>query len=214
MYAESDFVMLSALQHYVYCPRQCALIHLEQIWVESGLTAEGRLMHERADSGETSYRTGVRIARSVQLRSSVLGVSGVADVVEWHKREDGEQPFPVEYKRGKPKKHDADRIQLCAQAMCLEEMTGSNIPAGALFYGQTRHRHDVIFDQALRDKTVRAAEGVHQLFQSSKTPAAEFSPKCEECSLKEQCIPEVTCAGKSAKTYLNKLIESLEEDEI
>lgn len=214
MYAESDFVMLSALQHYVYCPRQCALIHLEQIWVESGLTAEGRLMHERADSGETSYRTGVRIARSVQLRSSVLGVSGVADVVEWHKREDGEQPFPVEYKRGKPKKHDADRIQLCAQAMCLEEMTGSNIPAGALFYGQTRHRHDVIFDQALRDKTVRAAEGVHQFFQSSKTPPAEPGPKCEECSLREQCLPEVTKSGRSAKTYLNNLIQTLEEDEI
>ena len=152
MYSESDFVALSALQHFVYCPRQCALIHLEQIWSENTYTAEGREMHERVDDGKTSYRSGVRITRSEALRSAVLGVSGVADVVEWHKLNNHEEPFPVEYKRGKPKQHDADKIQLCAQAICLEEMLSLHIPSGALFYGQTKRRLDVDFDNALREK--------------------------------------------------------------
>ena len=131
MYTESDFIALSALQHFVYCPRQCALIHLEQIWTENVYTAEGREMHERVDDGKTSYRSGVRVTRSELLRSAILGVSGVADVVEWHKLNNHEEPFPVEYKRGKPKQHDADKIQLCAQAICLEEMLALHIPSGA-----------------------------------------------------------------------------------
>ena len=214
MYPESDFVMLSALQHFVSCPRQCALIHLEQIWNENVYTAEGREMHDRVDNGETSYRTGVRVTRSAALRSAMLGISGVADVVEWHKRNNHEEPFPVEYKRGKPKKHDADKIQLCAQAMCLEEMLGIQIPAGALFYGLTKHRLDVDFDDALREKTVFAAKGVHDLFQDGITPPPEFGPKCKLCSLKEECLPEVIAQGKSAKVYLQKLFQTLSEEEI
>lgn len=214
MYTESDFVMLSALQHFVYCPRQCALIHLEQIWSENGYTAEGREMHERVDNGETSYRSGVRVTRSAALRSAILGISGIADVVEWHKLKDHEEPFPVEYKRGKPKKHDADKIQLCAQAMCLEEMLGIQISAGALFYGQTKHRLDVDFDDVLREKTVLAAEGVHDLFRNAVTPPPEPGPKCKLCSLKEECLPEVIVQGKSAKVYLQKLFHTLSEEEI
>ena len=214
MYTESDFVALSALQHFVYCPRQCALIHLEQIWSENGYTAEGREMHERVDDGKTSYRSGVRVTRSELLRSAMLGISGVADVVEWHKLNNHEEPFPVEYKRGKPKQHDADKIQLCAQAICLEEMLSLHIPSGALFYGQTKRRLDVDFDNALREKTLLAAEGVHDLFRNGITPPPDPGPKCKLCSLKEECLPDVIVQSKSATTYLKKLLQTLSEDEI
>ncbi|MCX6179284.1 MAG: CRISPR-associated protein Cas4 [Chlorobiales bacterium] len=214
MYSESDFVALSALQHFIYCPRQCALIHLEQIWSENIYTAEGREMHERVDDGKTSYRSGVRITRSELLRSAILGVSGVADVVEWHKQNNYDEPFPVEYKRGKPKKHDADKIQLCAQAICLEEMLAVHIPAGALFYGQTKRRLDVVFDDALREKTILAAKEVHDLFQNGVTPPPDSGPKCKLCSLKDECLPDVITHGKSAKIYLQKLLQTLSEEEI
>jgi len=214
VYTESDFVALSALQHFVYCPRQCALIHLEQIWTENGYTAEGRELHERVDDGKTSYRSGVRVTRSELLRSAILGVSGVADVVEWHKLNNHEEPFPVEYKRGKPKQHDADKIQLCAQAICLEEMLALHIPSGALFYGQTKRRLDVDFDNALREKTLLAAEGVHDLFRNGITPPPDPGPKCKLCSLKEECLPEVIVQGRTATTYLKKLLQTLSEDEI
>lgn len=214
MYAEADFVALSALQHYVFCPRQCALIHLEQVWSENLYTAEGREMHERADSAVTSYREGVKVTRSVPLRSTVLGVSGVADVVEWHRQKDEYQPFPVEYKRGKPKKHDADKVQLCAQALCLEEMRSCTILSGALFYGQTMHRLDVVFDEELRSKTSAAAAGVHELFACGLTPHPEFGPKCKQCSLVEQCLPEVLDRPGTAKRYVQKLYRELSEEEI
>jgi len=214
MYAESDFIALSALQHYVFCSRQCALIHLEQIWNENFYTAEGREMHDRADSGVSSYREGVKITRSLALRSVTLGISGVADVVEWHKRDSLYEPFPVEYKRGRPKKHDADRIQLCAQAICLEEMLGIHIPAGALFYGQTMHRLDVVFSDELRLKTRQAAEGVHELFRSGVTPSPDYGPKCKQCSLVEQCMPDLIDRSGAATHYLQKLCRELSEGEI
>ena len=214
MYSEADFVMLSALQHYVFCPRQCALIHLEQIWSENFYTAEGREMHDRVDGGENSYREGVKITRSLALKSVALGISGVADVVEWHRRRDRYEPFPVEYKRGKPKKHDADRIQLCAQAICLEEMLEIHISEGALFYGQTMHRLDVAFDDVLRSNTRQAAEGVHELFRSGATPKASYGSKCKQCSLLEQCMPEVIDRSGAAERYLQKLSREMSEEEI
>jgi CRISPR-associated exonuclease Cas4 len=143
-----------------------------------------------------------------------LGASGIADVVEWHKRNDHEEPFPVEYKRGKPKKHDADKVQLCAQAMCLEEMCSCTILTGALFYGQTMHRLDVDFDETLRAKTIGAAAGVHELFASGVTPLPEFGPKCKQCSLIEQCLPQVFDRQGSAKRYVQKLFRELSEEEI
>ena len=144
----------------------------------------------------------------------MLGVSGVADVVEWHKRDNHEEPFPVEYNRGKPKKHDADKIQLCAQAICLEEMLDIKIPSGALFYGQTKHRLDVVFDDALRKNTMLAAKGVHDLFQQGVTPPPEPGPKCKLCSLKEKCLPEVIGHERSAKIYLQNLVQTLSEEEM
>ena len=213
MYTEADFVALSALQHFVFCPRQCALIHLEQVWTENRYTAEGREMHDRADSGVTSYQQGVKVRRSVPLRSMALGVSGVADVVEWHRNNGGFFPFPVEYKRGRPKKHDADKVQLCAQAMCLEEMLSCSIAAGALFYGQTAHRLDVVFDEELRSKTVAAADGVHKLFASGATPPPDYSPKCQQCSLLENCMPELLGKTSHARRYLQQLCREMSEDE-
>src|SRR5690625_2627939 len=127
---------ISALQHWLFCPRQCALIHAEQLWRDNRLTAEGRILHERPDTGVAESREGNRILRAVQIASRRLGLHGVADVVEMH----GSQPFPVEYKRGRPKAHRADEAQLCAQALCLEEMTGQPVAEGALFYGQRRRR--------------------------------------------------------------------------
>src|SRR5438876_1939248 len=151
MFAESDLIPISALQHFVVCPRQCALIHLESVWIENERTAEGRVEHERVDRGGAETRVAVRRAYGVPLRSLRLGLAGRADVVEFHAMPGGgpEQPFPIEHKRGRPKAGDEDRVQLCAQALCLEEMLRVSVPAGALFYGRTRRRAEVIFDEAL-----------------------------------------------------------------
>lgn len=198
-YETDDLVMLSALNHYIYCPRRCALIHIEQIWSENLFTAEGRIMHDKADSNKFESRGNVRIDYSVPLRSLRLGLIGKADVVEFHKQGDKWIPFPVEYKRGKPKIDDCDKVQLCAQAICLEEMLNVEIPEGALFYGQTRRREDVVFDKKLRMKTEEAAKKVHALIETGITPKAEYSKKCKKCSLLEICLPKVS---KKASNYL------------
>ena len=206
-YPQENLIPLSALQHYIFCPRQCALIHIEQVWTENVFTAEGRLMHERAHEGGSEVRGDVRIDRSLAIRSLRLGLSGIADVVEFHRRPDGSWlPFPVEYKRGKPKADDCDTVQLCAQAMCLEEMLNVQIPAGALFYGKTRRRLDVVFDDHLRRKTEEAAFSVHQLIESGRTPEPVFSKKCESCSLLGQCLPK-TIRRRSVKRYMARVLE-------
>ncbi|MCW5759921.1 MAG: CRISPR-associated protein Cas4, partial [Phenylobacterium sp.] len=160
---EDRLIPLSALQHWLFCPRQAALIHVEGLWAEDRATAEGRLLHAQVDAGGAESRPGVRIARGVQLRSLALGVSGKADVVELHGRSSA--PFPVEYKRGKPKSHRADEVQLCAQAICLEEAFDAPVPEGALFYGEKRRRTLVAFDPELRALTHRVAaearEAIH-----------------------------------------------------
>lgn len=202
-----DPVMLSALQHYSYCPRQCALIHIEQIWSENVFTAEGRIMHEKADSNKYESRGNVRTDYSVPLRSLRLGLIGKADVVELHRMDDGTwQPFPVEYKRGKPKAGNCDRVQLCAQAICLEEMLGVTITEGALFYGQTRHRENVVFDEKLRIETADITGKVRALLASGITPNPEYSKKkCEQCSLLDLCMPKTCSKTKAASSYLLKV---------
>lgn len=180
----TDSLPLSALQHLLCCERQYALIHVERLWEENRFTAEGRVLHEKVDEGRGESRPGVRITRSLQLRSEELGLHGVADVVELHRKpEGGWQPFPVDYKRGRPKAHDADLVQLCAQAMCLEEGFQTPVPQGALFYGQTRRRLDVLFDAELRDLTTRTAARLHELIGSGVTPRAVREKKCDACSL-------------------------------
>ena len=186
-----DTLPISALQHLLFCERQCALIHLERLWEENQYTAEGRVLHEKVDGGRGESRPGIRITRSLQLRSDTLGIHGVADIVELHRQPDGRwQPFPVEYKRGKPKGHDADRVQLCAQALCLEETLQVAVPHGALFYGQNRHRHDVAFDDTLRAITLATIRRLHQLIDSRLTPRARKEKKCAACSLLDICLPE------------------------
>lgn len=217
---DEEMAPLSALQHAVFCLRQCALIHLEGAWTENALTAEGRVLHERVDRREHESRRDVRLATAVRLASRRLGVVGVADMVEFHRSAETDdprglriaaplagadgfwRPFPVEYKRGKPKAHRADEVQLCAQAMCLEEMLDVEVPSGALFYGETRRRVDVAFDAELRGLTVRTAEAVHGLLRGHRIPPAEYGKWCESCSLVDDCQPKRQ--GRSARAWIER----------
>lgn len=185
--AEDALIPLSALQHHLFCPRQCALIHVEQTWAEDGATAEGRILHERVDAGGADARPGLRVERGVALRSFALGVVGRADAVEFHGRPP--RPVPVEHKRGKPKPHRADEVQLCAQAICLEEMSGLPVPEGALFYGAVRRRTRVVFDAELRALTARVAAEARGTIASGRTPAPVLMPGCKRCSLQDACQP-------------------------
>lgn len=202
---------LSALQHLAYCPRQCALIHLEQAWAENLWTAEGRVLHERVDEIGSETRGDLRIARGLPLASRRLGLSGRADVVEFRRRADGVwQPFPVEYKRGRPKSHDADRVQLCAQALCLEEMLGLTVPEGALFYGQPRRREAVLFDQSLRERTEALAADLARLLAEGRIPPPAGDNRCTRCSLAEICGAGVP--RRSARRWLeSRLAAALAE---
>jgi CRISPR-associated exonuclease Cas4 len=184
---EEALIPLSALQHQLFCPRQCALIHVEGLWAENGATAEGRILHERVDAGRPERRSGMRIVRGLALRSLALGVSGIADVVEFSGRPP--RPFPVEYKRGKPKAHRADEVQLCAQAICLEEMFGGEVPEGALFYGETRRRQRVALDTELRALTAATAAAARTNITMGRTPPPVRTPACRRCSLQELCQP-------------------------
>jgi CRISPR-associated exonuclease Cas4 len=211
VYSEDELLPISALQHLLFCERQCALIHIEQVWEENRLTAEGRLMHERVHEADNETRGDVRIVRGLRLRSLQLGLSGVADVVEFHRADSGVRlsgatglwlPFPVEYKRGRPKAEPWDAVQLCAQASCLEEMLSVVIPAGALFYGATRRREDVAFDERLRSVLRETAERLRLLFEVGTTPQALYEKKCGNCSLLHLCMPRTAGRGKSAASYL------------
>lgn len=205
MYPAADLIPLSALQHYLYCPRQCALIHLEQVWEENLHTAEGRILHEKADSGKTEVRGNLKTVTGLPLRSLTLGITGKADVVEFHRQGEVWLPFPVEYKRGRPKAHDADKIQLCAQALCLEEMLGLPVPEGALFYGKTRRRLTVPLDSVLRTATTEAAKAVHALMRDGLTPPPVADNRCAACSLAEQCLPRPLARRGGALRYLQSL---------
>ncbi|USZ14963.1 CRISPR-associated protein Cas4 [Moraxella sp. FZFQ2102] len=182
-------VSLSSLQHYAFCPRQCALIHNEQAWAENYLTAQGQALHRRVDSGEPETRKGVRFERSVHVSAERLGLSGVIDMVECELSTG--QLYPVEYKRGKPKPEPFDEIQLCAQALCLEEMTEQTISEGALWYMQTRHRVSVAFTDALREQTLTIIHQVRILLASGQTPSPNYDKRCKACSLIELCQPKL-----------------------
>jgi CRISPR-associated exonuclease Cas4 len=216
MYDEDELLQLSALQHLVFCERQCALIHIEQLWADNRFTVEGEHLHDRVHEAGAESRGDVRIARGLALRSLRLGLSGIADVVEFHRVTDGGvclpdvqglwKPFPVEYKRGRPKREHCDEVQLCAQAICLEEMLQVQVPEGSLFYGATRHRFDVTFDDTLRRETDLAAARLHELISRQVTPVAVREPKCDRCSLFELCMPQALSRGRSAQQYLQRAI--------
>ncbi len=206
MYDEDDYIQLSALQHFLFCERQCALIHIEQAWDENVLTAEGRIIHDRAHDGKTEKTAvGVRVERGIRLFSRRLGLVGMADVIEFHKTDTGWQPFPVEYKHGRPKQNDCDRVQICAQALCLEEILGVAIPAGALFYGKTRRRESVAFDDRLRAVTEDSAKRLHEFLSAAKTPKPVYATKCESCSLSGLCMPEVMGGSVTVGDYIKRI---------
>lgn len=205
LYSEDDLVMISALQHYLFCPRQCALIHIEQQWLENRLTAEGRILHERVHTAGKESRRRMRIEFDVPLRSLELGVTGRADIVEFHLQDDQTwRPLPVEYKRGRPKKDNTDRVQLCAQALCLEEMLDCDVPEGALYYGQTKRRTVVVFDQALRDNVKETAQKIQALLAAGVTPAPHYDSRCESCSFLPLCLPKIA-ARKKVDNYIRKM---------
>lgn len=218
-YSQDDLLPISALQHLSFCERQWGLMFLEGIWDENPLTVEGAHLHTRAHEPASESRGDMRIARGLRVRSLRLGLVGVADVVEFHRLRntnsgsrlidcEGEwQPVPIEYKHGRPKAGRCDEVQLCAQALCLEEMLGGVVPAGQIFYGKTRRRLDVVFDRALRDETVRLAARLHFLTNETSTPPGRFERKCRSCSLIVQCQPKVT-TGRSASAYLHRALQS------
>lgn len=215
MYSDDDLIPISSLMHGCFCPRRCVLIHVDGVWTENKLTAAGRVLHERVDSGVHESRRDTRIAATLRLVSWRLGVAGIADMVEFHRVGDADScgavlpnargrwiPFPVEYKRGRPSGRKADEVQLCAQAMCLEEMLDVEVPSGALFYGETRRRVDVAFDVELRGLTVRTAEAVHGLLLGHRIPPAEYGKWCESCSLVDDCQPKRQ--GRSARAWIER----------
>lgn len=215
-YREEDYLQLSGLQHFAFCRRQWALIYIEKQWVDSYHTVDGSVMHAKAhDAVSRESRGDLLITRCNSVFSTALGVSGQCDVLEFHRsvtgislpnRQGCWQPYPVEYKRGQPKNHNADRLQLCGQAMCLESMLCCDIPEGAIYYGQTKRREVVSFAADLRSEVKRLLLEMHELSAKRYTPKAKPSPKCGACSLKEICLPELQ-KTKSVSRYLQTAME-------
>jgi CRISPR-associated exonuclease Cas4 len=200
-------IPISALQHAVYCMRQAALIHIERVWAENRFTAEGRVLHDVAHEIGARKSRGARRVNALPLASLRLNIAGVADVVEFLPGADGETPFPIEYKRGKPKLHRADEVQLCAQGVCLEEMTGRPVPEGALFYGETKRRVVVPFDAELRKLTEDTATAFGALVAEGRTPPPVWkASRCRACSLIELCRPQAM--AKSALGFRRRALEA------
>ena len=216
---EEDWLQLSGLQHFAFCRRQWALIHIENQWAENFRTVDGHLMHERVHDQEFRESRGDRLTvRGLAIRSAQLGISGQCAAVEFYRDPDGIplrdreglwQPYPVEYKRGKPKEDNADELQLCAQAMCLEEMLCCTVPEGALYYGEPRRRTVVLFTPELRQQVRDSLTEMHQLYQRRYTPKVKPSKACNACSLKDLCLPKLMSRKKVAD-YLSAAMEGLE----
>lgn len=211
MYEEDEYLMLSGLQHFAYCRRQWALIHIEQQWAENERTIDGQLFHKKAhDASSAEKRGDMIITRGLHIKSATLGISGICDVVEFHRVEQGItlfsfegrwQPYPVEYKKGEPKENNADAVQLCAQAMCLEEMLLCDIPEGSLFYGQNRRRTRVKFTDELRWQVKNMLTEMHELWKKGYTPKVKPRKGCNACSLKEICVPKLS-KSKLVASYI------------
>jgi CRISPR-associated exonuclease Cas4 len=221
MFSEDDLLPLSGLQHMEFCERRWALVQIENIWEDNRFTAEGNVLHEKAHSSQVESRPGVLIRRTVPLHSFVLGLSGQADIVEFYpvgaaesgvivKGKKGRwRPYPVEYKRSRDKKGSfAYRVQLCAQAICLEEMLGIGVLEGAVFDGEAKRRQTIEFDAGLREQVAMTAARMHHLFQSRLTPPPIVKKACESCSLVEPCFPSaIADAGPVEHYYRRQLAE-------
>lgn len=215
MYHEDDLLMLSGIQHIAFCKRQWALIHVEKQWQENVLTIEGQILHKKVDNPLLKEkRKGLIIARAVPIVSYKLGLNGIADVIEFITTDELDNsvklprkkglwcPKVVEYKKGKPKKNNCDAVQLCAQNICIEEMYGIEINSSEIFYAKTKHRLEVLFDKKLRKQVEELAKEMHRLLKLGKTPKAEKKPHCNNCSLKEICMP--TLSQLNASKYLKE----------
>lgn len=221
-YKEEDFLMLSGIQHFSFCKRQWALIHIEQQWQENLRTIEGEILHEKThDTTIKEKRGDLIVSRGMSIFSRTLGVTGACDVVELHKASDGVsifgrdgtyKPIPIEYKRGKPKEDESDVLQLCAQAMCLEEMLLCEIPEAFLYYGETKRRLKIILDDGLRQRVKTIFKEMHELYDKRYTPKVKLSKSCKACSLTEVCMPKL-CKNPSVVDYIKKNILEVEECE-
>lgn len=215
-YSEDEFLMLSGLQHYVFCKRQWALIHIEQQWAENFLTTDGNILHDKAHDGASfEKRKDVLISRGMPIHSYELGISGTCDIVEFRKsldgisifgREEKYKIYPVEYKRGASKEDDSDRLQVVAQALCLEEMFCCTIEKGYLYYGEMKRRVEVEIDESIRSNAKELIDEMHSLFKKKHTPKVKVSKACKACSLESICLPKIT-SQKSATTYINRMLE-------
>lgn len=220
MYTEFNYIQLSALQHYLFCPRQCALAYVELNWEENHLTTIGHQMHNAVHDDATEKRKNIIKSHGLYISSEQYGLSGQCDLVEFYKIEKDEGGtklpnrsgfwilFPVEYKKGKPKKDNSDKVQLCAQALCLEEMLNCSIANGALYYGKEHHRLAVEFDEPLRAETIHSIEAVHKLFADGFTPKPHYQPKCKNCSLFDRCQPKQYEQNRK-QTYIKSIFEAL-----
>jgi len=212
-YEEDELLPLSGIQHFAFCERQWGLIHIENQWVENVRITEGKLLHQKVDDPYfTETRGDVKVIRSVPLISKTLGLYGVADVIELQKEpgNSGLSYSIVEYKRGKPKPDDRDAVQLCAQAICLEEMLSIALDHGYLFYGETKHRHRVDFDDTLRARVRLLAERMHELFAKGETPRPIKSAHCKNCSLYDICVPKLADCSKKTEQYLGSILAEME----
>lgn len=218
-YPEDEWLSLSGIQHYAFCPRQWALIHIENVWKDNFFTADGQAKHARVnDPSQTELRGNILSVRALRVASPRLGITGICDVVEFHASKNGAVlhgrsgtwvPYPVEYKRGRSKSIDADRLQLCCEALCLEEMVGTECPEGALFYEETRRRERVMIDDRLRTEAKNMLLRMHQLYERGWTPRVKQSTKCRYCSLRNLCLPELS-KRQSVSTYIRKALVDTE----
>jgi len=227
MYTEDDLLPISSIQHLLFCERRAALLQIEGLWADNVFTAEGTILHRKTDADlPVESRGDMRIARGLMLRSLVLGLSGKADVLEFHRVPEKKRfsasglanaiplagtsglwrPFPVEYKRGRLRHEAGYEAQLCAQAMCLEEMLGVEVPQGAIFYGKNRRRKQIVFDDALRRLTMDAANRLHVIARSGVTPRIRYTKKCRSCSMVDLCMPKVTAADGIVGRYVAKAL--------
>lgn len=216
---EEDYLQISGLQHFRFCRRQWALIHIEAQWAENSRTVDGKFMHERAHNASLREKRGeLLITRDMRVFSPTLGISGACDVVEFRRAPNGiplhgEEglyiPYPIEYKHGAPRGDSANELQLCAQAMCLEEMLCCELPAGALYFGETRRRVEVVFTPELREEVRACLNEMHELYRRGYTPRVKPTKACNACSLKECCLPKLMKTS-SAKGYIRKSMEELE----
>lgn len=214
-YSQDDYLMISGIQHFKFCRRQWALIHVEQQWAENEHTVIGELMHKKAhDPYLTEKRKDILVVRALPVSSRSMGVSGECDIVEFHKCEDGVKLYghrgtyslyPIEYKKGKPKESNEDELQLMAQAMCLEEMFSTKITEGAIFYGETRRRQPIVFTDELRDEVKKIFGEMHDYYERNYTPKVKTSKRCVSCSLKDICMPKIDKSG-SVESYINKML--------